>query len=162
MSHQLLEILSRLLQPQYQHKELLCPIAGLQEVIRLEKAFVRPVRKPFEHAGRVEIPDWRAVHHVEAQGSKDGKVHGCVALFHEAVLLGSRADAVPDRHGTDESLHEEFAGEGENDYVKSHEGKVPGAFAIVCRGINKRRIGQPSRRFDSLAGMVVYERVVCR
>lgn len=34
-------------------------------------------------------------------------------------------------HRTDKSLHEEFAGEGENDNVEGYESKVFGAFAVV-------------------------------
>ena len=34
-------------------------------------------------------------------------------------------------HRTDESLHEEFAGEGENHYVEGHKSKVFRSFAVV-------------------------------
>ena len=34
-------------------------------------------------------------------------------------------------HRTDESLHEEFAGEGENDNVEGYKSKVFGSFAVV-------------------------------
>ena len=34
-------------------------------------------------------------------------------------------------HWTDESLHEELAGEGENDNVEGHKSKVFGSFAVV-------------------------------
>ena len=34
-------------------------------------------------------------------------------------------------HWTDESLHEEFAGEGENHNVEGHKSEVFGSFAVV-------------------------------
>lgn len=120
------------------------------------------MRKTFEHANHVEIPDWCSAHHVQAKGSEDGKVHGCIHLLHEPILLGSGANAIPERHWADESLHEKLACEGEDDYVESHEEEVVGAFAIVSRGIDEREIERPFQRFNSFFGMVGYERVVCR
>ena len=64
MSHQLLEILPRLLQSQTQHNKLLSPIARLQQVIRLEHALMRPMWKPLKHARCIEIPHWRSTHHI--------------------------------------------------------------------------------------------------
>ena len=94
MSHQLLKILPRLLQPQTQHNKLLSPITRLQQVIRFKHALVRSMWEPLKHACRIEIPHRRPAHHIQSQRSKDGKVNSGVDLFHEAVLLCAALDAV--------------------------------------------------------------------
>ena len=94
MSHQLLKILPRLLQPQTQHNKLLSPITRLQQVVRFEYALVRPMRKPLKHALRIEIPHRRPTHHIQTQRPKDRKINGSVDLFHKAVLLCAAFNAV--------------------------------------------------------------------
>ena len=65
MADQLFEILPWLLQQQAQHDGLLRPIAGLQQIIRFEQAFVRAMREPFKHAHGVEIPHGRPRHDIQ-------------------------------------------------------------------------------------------------
>ena len=88
------------------------------------------MRKAIKHSRRVEIPHRRARHHVQSQGSEHGEIHGGVDLLHETVLLAPGPDSVPDRHGPDESLHQELTREGKNDDVECHEGEVESSFAI--------------------------------
>ena len=96
---------------------------------------MRAVRESLEHARRVEIPHRRAGHDVQPKGAKDGKVHCCIDLLHEAVLLYPGADVVPQGERADKALHEELAGEGEDDGVEGDKGEIQGPFAIVCRDI---------------------------
>ena len=91
------------------------------------------VREVLKHARGVEIPHGGPRHNEEAVGSEEEEVHGRVDLFHESRLFRTRANAEVEGHWTDESLHEEFAGEGEHDDVEGHEGKIARTFAIVCR-----------------------------
>ena len=37
------------------------------------------------------------------------------------------------RNGPNESLHEKLAGEGEDDNIEAHKGKIAGSFAIILR-----------------------------
>ena len=131
MTDQLFEILPRLLQLQTQHNRLLRPVARLQEIIRLKHPFMTPVRESLKHPRRVKIPHWRPRHHVQAQWAKDSKIDRGVDLFHKAVLLRAGADPAVEREGAQVALHEELAGEGEDDDVEGDEGEVEGAFAVV-------------------------------
>lgn len=141
MQHELLEVLPRLLQLQHQYNRLLRPVRSLQQVVRLEESVVRAVREALVHACRVEVPDWRARHDVQAEGAEDGEVDGCVELFHEAGLLCAGFDSGGDRDGTDEALHEELAGKGQDYGVEGDEGEVLLALAVLSRVANVRRQG---------------------
>lgn len=96
---------------------------------------MRPMRICFEHSRRIKVPHRCPKHDIQAVGPKDRKVDGRIDLFHEAGLLGAGVD--PSVHGerADDSLHEEFAGKGENDDIEGHEGEVTGTFPILCRGV---------------------------
>ena len=111
MSNQLFKIFPRLLELQTQHYGLLRPVARLEEIIHFEYSFMRPMGIPLEHPRCVEIPHRRPAHHEETKGAEDGEIHGCVELFHEAVLLGARADIEVQGERAQELLHEKFAGE---------------------------------------------------
>ena len=148
MSHQLLKILPRLLQPQTQHNKLLSPITRLQQVVRFKNALMRPMWEPLKHARRIEIPHWRPTHHIQTQRSKDREIYGSVDLFHKAVLLCAALDAVVECQRPDESLHKEFAGEREDDDVKAYESEVAGPFTVVGTG------------FGAIVGVVGDEGVV--
>lgn len=87
MQDQLFEILSGLLQHEQQDNGLLCPVAGLQQIVGLEDSFVATVRETLKHGICVEVPDWRTVHDVQAKGTENGKVDGSVELLHESGLL---------------------------------------------------------------------------
>ena len=87
------------------------------------------------HACGVEVPDRRPRHDIQPQGTKNDKVHGCVGLLHESVLLCTGANAVGDCDWADDALHEKLSGKGENDDVEGHEGKVFGSFIIIGRSI---------------------------
>lgn len=131
MPHELFEILSWFFQLQTQHYSLLRPIAGLQQIVCLENGVMTSVWESFEHTRRIEIPHRSSAHYIESQRSKNTKVHGSVDLFHEAVLLRARADSVTQGHRTDESLHEKFTGERENNNVEGHKSEVFGSFPVV-------------------------------
>ena len=108
--------------------------------------------KSLKHACSIEIPDWGSTHHVSAEWTKDGEVCRRVDLLHEAVLLRSRADAVPFRQRSVELLHEEFG----------DKGKVQGTFAIIGGRIDKGEAEPCVGLGDMLAGMVWYEWIIIR
>lgn len=83
VSNKFFKVLSRLLQHKHQDQRLLNPIRRLQQIVRLEKPLVFPMRESVKHAVAIEIPHRRPTHHVQPKGSKDGKVHCGVSLFHE-------------------------------------------------------------------------------
>lgn len=130
MPDQLLEILPRLLKLQRQHNELLCPVRRLQQIVCLERTLMLPVGESFEHAVRIEVPDRRAVHHVETVGTEDGKVQCRVRLLHEAALFCAGLYAALESKGADDALHEELAREAQNDGIESHKRKVIAALAV--------------------------------
>ena len=153
MPDQLLEILSRLFQPQYEHYELLSPIACLQQVVCLEKTFVCPVREAFKHAFSIEVPNRSSTHDVEAEGSKHGEINGSICLLHETVLFSSRLDAMVLCQRTQQTLHEEFPSEGENDYVETHKGEIKGTFAVISGSFDELVI-EPRHSSGQIASMV--------
>ena len=53
-------------------------------------------------------------------------------------MLCARADPAVDRERPDETLHEELAGEGQDDDVEGHEGEVAFTLAIVRWGVRVR------------------------
>ena len=77
-----------------------------------------PMREAFKHSGCVEVPNRGPRHYIQTVGTKDGEVYGRVDLFHESGLLGARADAAINRRRADHPLHEELAGEREDDDVE--------------------------------------------
>lgn len=131
MQDQLFEILARFLEHQQQHNGLLGPITRLQQVIRLEQAFVRAVGETLKHGGRVEIPDWRSLHDVQTKGAKDCKVDGRVELLHESGLLCFFADAQTDCQWADHALHQKLSGKGQDDGVESHKSKIGFSLAVL-------------------------------
>lgn len=64
MSDQLFEVLPRFLQLQHQNDPLLCPVAGLQQIVCFEHPFQCLVRVSLKHASRVEIPHRRPAHDI--------------------------------------------------------------------------------------------------
>jgi hypothetical protein len=131
VQHQLLEILSRLLQLQHQNDSLLRPVRRLQQVVSLEGSLVRAVRETLVHARRVEIPHRRARHDPQPERSKDSKIHGGIRLLHEARLFPTALDPCADGQGADQTLHAELARESEDDGVEGDEGEVLEAFAVL-------------------------------
>lgn len=87
MPHQLPEIFPGLLEHQTQYQSLLGPVSCLQQIVGLEDRLVGAIGKGLVHARRVEIPDRRAVHHVQTEGTEDAKIDSGVRLFQKAVLL---------------------------------------------------------------------------
>ena len=132
-----LEVLAGLFQSKQKYNHLLRPVARLQQVVGLEDGFVRLVRETLIHGLRVEVPNRRPAHDIQAEGPVDGEVHGGVKLFHKSGLLGARLDAAADRNRPDEALHKELAGEREDNGIEGHEGEVASTFAILdgCGGV---------------------------
>lgn len=128
---QLLKVLARLLQHQEQNNGLLGPVAGLQEVVRLEHGLVRAVREAFVHAGRVEVPHRAAAHDPETERSRKSKVQRRVCLLHEPALLGAALDAAGNCDGTDEALHAELTREAQDDDIECDKCEVARALAVV-------------------------------
>ena len=123
------------------------PIASLEQIVGLEQALVGLVRVVLEHGPGIEIPDRRPTHDVETEGSKDREVHGGVDLFHEPGLFGPGVDAARLCQRADEPLHEEFAGEGEDDDVEGDEGEVAWSFAVLGWGVGTTEgVGGDERR----------------
>lgn len=131
VQHQLAKVLPRLLELQEEHKGLQDPEGGLDEVVCLEVRFVCTVREAFVHADDVKVPDGGAAHQPDAVRADEGEVDGEVRLFHEARNLALAPNAEADGHGTDEALHEEFAGEEEDDGVEGDKGNVSRALAVL-------------------------------
>lgn len=131
MHDQLFKVLSRLLQHQHENKTLLSPVRCLQQIIGLDNALMRPVWESLEHASRVEVPYRGTAHNVHAKRTVYTKVDCGIELFHEARLFPTTLDAPSNGKWTNGSLHEELAGEAENDCVKGNKGEVGLALAIV-------------------------------
>lgn len=158
MQDQLPKVLPGFLQLQQQHDGLLGPVAGLEEIVRLEDALGLFVREALEHGRRVEIPQRLPRHDVHAEGPEHGKIHGRVDLLHEAGLLGSSPNPAPHRPRPDHPLHEKFAREAENDGVEGDEGDVIPAFAVHDRasfGLGWVRVGEE----DGLRERISFGRV---
>ena len=109
----------------------------MQQVVSLENPLVRSMRVPLEHSRHVEVPYRRAGHHVQSQWAEDSKIHGRVNLLHEAGYLRPATHAAVDSPRADEPLHEELAGEGQDDCIEGYEGEVEGPLAVHCgaRGV---------------------------
>lgn len=129
--NELLEIFSGFLQLQEKHDGLLRPVGCLHQVISLEIALVSAMGKVNKHCRCVKIPYWTAAHDEKAVRAKESKVNCSVRLFHEARLFSLGLDPTRDGPWTEESLHNEFPCEGQNDHVEADKGEVTAAFAIL-------------------------------
>lgn len=158
VANQLAEILPGLLHSQKKHDGLLRPVGGLEEVVELEHSLVGLVREVLVHAVRVEVPDRRAAHDVHANGAHDSKVKGRVHLLHIPSLLSARLEAGPARHGAQNLLHDELAGEREDDSVEGHKGNIPETLAIL-RNLVSARGWQLVREEDEVVDRVALGRV---
>ncbi len=112
MSHQLPEILPRLLKSQSNHNPLLRPIRSLKQIVRFEFPTKSSVREVGVHAGDVEVPDGGARHDGETNGTEETEVEDRVGLLHEAELFGGRGYGEGEGEGAEDKLHDGFAGEG--------------------------------------------------
>lgn len=158
MADQLPEVLAGLLHSQEKHNGLLRPVGGLEQVVELEAGHMGLVGEVLVHAGRVEVPDGRVAHDVHANGSHDAKVERRVHLLHVASLLSARLEAGPARHGTQNLLHDELAGEGQDDGVEGHKGNVPETLAVL-RDLIGARGRQLVREEDEVVDRVALSRV---
>lgn len=149
MADELAEVLAGLLHAQHQDDSLLGPVGRLEQIVELEEGVVRLVREVLVHGPRVEVPQWGAAHDVQARGAQNAKVDGGVDLLHVAGLLAARAQSMPARHGTQDFLHDELAGEGEDDSVEGDEGDVPGTLSILWSFV-RRAGGQAVREEDEV------------
>lgn len=151
MRHQLLEILPRLLLPQQHHHRLLNPIRRLEQVVKFEHRVVRHMGVPLVHAACVEVPEpRRLMHRVQAERPGKRKIARRVHLLHEPGLLGSRMDPAETGEGPEDFLHDEFAGEGEEDGVEPNEGEVQAAFSILV-GVAVGLVREEKERPDYIA-----------
>lgn len=131
MQNELFEILSGLLQHEQQDNSLLRPVTCLQQIVGLEDSFVATMREALKHSICVEVPDWRTVHDVQAKGTENGKIDGCVELFHESGLLCFSGNAEMNGKGTNHALHEELAGEAQDNGVEGDKREISFALAIL-------------------------------
>jgi hypothetical protein len=158
MSHQLLEVLARLLHAQDQDNGLLGPVGRLEEVVELDDALVRLVREVLVHAARVVVPHRRPAHHVHARGAQDSEVQGCIRLLHEACLFPLALQPRAARQGTEELLHDELAREGEYHGVEGYEGDIPRPLSVL-HWLRRVRVWQGVREEDEAVDGVAVGRV---
>lgn len=130
VTDEFLEVLTGLLHAENEDNGLLSPVGGLEEVVELEGGIVGLVGEVLVHAAGVEVPDGGAAHDPHADRTEDGEVDGRVGLLHEAGLL-VLTEASAAGQGAEDLLHDELAGEGEDDGVEGDEGDIPGALAIL-------------------------------
>lgn len=133
VQHELLEVLARLLQHEDHDQTLLRPVCSLEQVVCLEVRIVGLMREADVHRIGVEEPHRRAAHDEEPVRAEDAKVDRGVRLLHEARLLAAVADAGVDRNRADHALHQELAGEGQDDGVEAEECQIFQALAILRR-----------------------------
>jgi len=154
VTHQLLEVLPRLLHAKNQDNSLLGPVGGLEEIVELEERIMGLVREVLIHTAGVEVPDRSAAHDVHASGTENAKVQGSVHLLHVASLLSLGLNTSPARHRPEDLLHDELAGEGENDCVEGNKGNIPGTLAILWWLVGIRdgqAVGQEDEMMDRIA-----------
>ncbi|KAH6605132.1 hypothetical protein Trco_006839 [Trichoderma cornu-damae] len=154
VAHELLVILARLLHSQDEDDGLLGPVGSLEEVVELDNAFVGAVREPLVHAARVEVPDRRAAHDVHASRPQDAKVKGGIHLFHEAGLL-PLAEAGFAGKRAQHLLHDELAGERQDDGVEGDKGNVPLALAILD-GLERIVLGNRVRQEEKVVQRISF------
>lgn len=145
VAHELLEVLSRLLQLQQQHNCLLGPVTCLQQVKRLEVRLMLPVREAFKHGSRVKVPNIGPAHHVKTKRTKNAKVKPCVHLFHESCRLAFTADTTVDGERPNKALHQEFTSERQNNRIERHKCDILGALSVhsrTTRGLGGLGIGE--------------------
>ena len=133
VADKLLKILAGFLQLQQEHNSLLCPVTRLQQVVRLEHAFMLAVGEPLKHGGRVKVPDIRSAHDIQPKRAEDTKVDRSVDLLHEAGGLALAPDSAPDSQRADHLLHDKLAREREDNGVKGDESDVFFALAVHDR-----------------------------
>lgn len=145
VSDELLKVLAGLLQLQEQHDSLLRPVTSLEQVVGLEQRLVLAVRESLEHGSRVEVPQGRTLHDVQAEWTEDAEVDRGVHLLHESRRLALAADSAPDRERADHLLHDELAGKGQYHGVKRDESDILLALAIHDRpagGLGRLGVGE--------------------
>lgn len=131
VANKLLEVFAWGFHPQQKHNGLLSPVGRLEQVVELEDGFVGGMREALIHASSVEVPNRCTVHDVHAPGPCAAKVDGRVHLFHETRLLALRAQASVTGQGSEELLHNELAGKGQDNGIERHQSNVPRALAIL-------------------------------
>jgi len=129
MGHELTEVLARLLHTEDKDNGLLGPVGGLEEVVELDNSLLVPVGKILVHAAGVEVPDGRLAHDVHSGGTQDAEVECRIRLLHEPGGFATRKTSEAS-HGAEDFLHEELAGEGEDNGVKDDKGNIPVAFSV--------------------------------
>jgi hypothetical protein len=103
------------------------------------------VWESFKHRCGVKIPQRPLRHHIQSERTEDAKIDRCVELLHESRLFCPSVDASTDCKGPDHTLHEEFAGEGEDDGVECHKADIVFSFAehVTATGdIRAQRVGE--------------------
>lgn len=137
VTDQLLEVLAGLLQLQHQHNRLLRPVTGFEEVVGLEDGLVLAVRESLEHRRGVEVPNRRALHHVQSKWSEDSKVHCGVHLLHEPRGLALASNTTPHSERSDHLLHDELARERQHNRVERHERDILFTLAVHDRAAGR-------------------------
>ena len=90
------------------------------------------VRVRLVHASRLEEPEpGRLLHRVQPEGANEGNVARRVHLLGETRLLAPRLDAAEHGQRPQHLVHDELAGEGQEDGVKEDEGKIPRSLAVL-------------------------------
>lgn len=132
VAHKLLEVLPGRFHAEDEYDGLLRPVGGLKKVVEFEAVFVGLVWEPLVHSRGIKIPHWCLAHNVHAPWAAESEIDGGVHLFHEAGLFALGLDTSVTGQGLQQLLHDELAGEGQDDDVEGHEGDIPGPLAILC------------------------------
>lgn len=132
VTNKLLEILARLLHTQDEDNGLLSPVGRLKEVVELDRSQMGLVGEPLVHAAGVEVPHGSMAHDPEAKRTQDTKVDGRVHLLHEAGLLAT-AEIIPASERREELLHNELAGERQDNGIEGDKSDIPATLSILSR-----------------------------
>lgn len=121
---------------------------------------MRLVREVLIHSTRVEVPHRGPAHDVHARGAEEAKVEGGIHLLHIAGLLSAGLEPGTAGHRAQNLLHDELAGEGQDDRVEGDKGDIPATLSILGEFIGVRH-GELVGEEDEAVDWVVLGRVNC-
>lgn len=141
MEHQLLKVLSGLLQLKHQDDTLLGPEGSLKKIKGLEKKLVGLVGIVFIEGGSVEVPDRGVVHNVQTKRTHETIINDRIGLLHESVDFALLGDPVGLCNWAENDLHAELAEKGKEEHIKRDKRKVLWSFAVLNRISARNGVG---------------------